>query len=330
MDAYKDLLDRILNDTATDEERTVFFKRLEEGELDFLMTDDVFELIKGRGIPTQEQEAWLGKLNEKVLASNNIVIPRKGRNRGFVWAAAAVILITTVAGILITKKVYFSSAISEVQQEVKPSIYKGKQLVNLPDGSTALLNDNSELRFTNAFGTGNREVILDGEALFDVTHNPAKPFIVHTGKVETLVLGTEFNVNAKQDKIIVTVVRGLVQVGDEDRVYGKIKPDEQIEVDVVSHAFVKTNTKAEEAIQWQKNFLTLNHVTFSEAAVRIEKHFNVKVEIRNEALKDCIVTAWFLDNENLQQIVKGITAVQQATAVIEGNTVVIDGGIGCK
>lgn len=331
----KDLLDRYLNHTATEAEEKEFESRFDEGEFDHLIDNEVLQMISEREkvVPSSQQQTWLREVHARMLTRNNIgtpVVPIQRKSKTFLWAAAAaVILLTTATGLWMNSHDYFKSG-SEQVAEVEPSSFSGKQLVRLPDGSTALLNENSKLSFTQAFGKSKREVTLEGEALFDVTHDPAKAFIVHTGKVSTTVLGTSFNVNTTQTKITVTVVRGLVQVGDELRIYGKINPDEQIEVDIASSDFVVRNGKAEEALAWQKNFVTLDNITMTEAAAKIEKRFNVKVTIANEELKDCVVSAIFFDNETLKQMVEGISAVRQATATINGNTVVIKGGIGCK
>jgi transmembrane sensor len=85
----------------------------------------------------------------------------------------------------------------------------------LPDGSRAILSYGSKLSYASSFdGLAKRDVYLEGQAFFDIRHDDLKPFIVHTGKLETTVLGTAFNVKAlKGDKTItVTVTRGRVKV----------------------------------------------------------------------------------------------------------------------
>lgn len=316
----------------SEEERKKIIKSLKRGEMYPVYKDEFREKIQERSIPSAEKEAELAEINAQILASHNlvpesVVTPRRNRSP-LMWAAAAVIVLTTLAGIWLNPQNLLKSSTEQVAENGL-KVFSGRQLVKLPDGSTALLNENSELKYSQTFGATNREVTLIGEALFDVTHDPAKPFIVHTGKVSTTVLGTSFNVNSSQTKITVSVVRGLVQVGDEQRVYGKINPDEQIEVDIASNDFVMRNGKTAEALAWQKDFVTLDNVTMAQAAEKIGKRFNVKVVIANE-LKDCTVTAWFLENETLKEMVESISAIRQATATIKGNNVTIEGGIGCN
>lgn len=83
--------------------------------------------------------------------------------------------------------------------------------VVLADGSQVHLNAFSRLRFPFAFNGSSREVYLEGEAYFDIAPDPQHPFIVHTGTIDTKVLGTAFNVNAYTDSLVVTsLVQGSV------------------------------------------------------------------------------------------------------------------------
>src|SRR5690606_2859673 len=89
------------------------------------------------------------------------------------------------------------------------------RLLHLPDGSTVIVGVGSKLNYPSSFDSlRTREVYLEGQAYFDIRHNPQKPFIIHTGKVATTVLGTSFNIKAwpEDQDITVTVTRGKVRV----------------------------------------------------------------------------------------------------------------------
>lgn len=331
MTHFKNLLTKVLDGTATEGERSEFLSLLQTGAFDDELTAE--DLEKAHAIEFEDQ-AVSDVYDRMQLEQPGHVAKTVPFSRPRTWlAAAAIIIIAVVAGVwfIPEKNEWFNLSGTE-QENDQWTTYTGKQVVDLADGSRVVLNENSELKHKHSFGKSGREVILTGEAAFDVAHDASKPFLVHTGKVTTKVLGTEFNINAypERGQVTVTVLRGLVEVGDERRTYAKISPDEQIEVDVKSEDFVKRNTVAEDALAWQKNFFILDNVTFAEAAVQIEKRFNVKVTIRNEALKHCIVTAWYINNENLKEIVEGLGIVQQATATIKGDHVIFEGGTGCK
>lgn len=89
--------------------------------------------------------------------------------------------------------------------------------IELADGTEVHLNASSTLRFPFIFPGKTREVYLEGEAYFTVAHNPAQPFIVHTGTASVIALGTAFNVNSYDSKVMTTsLVQGSVitDVGD--------------------------------------------------------------------------------------------------------------------
>lgn len=97
--------------------------------------------------------------------------------------------------------------------------------VVLSDGSEIHLNAFSKLRFPFAFSGDNREIYLEGEAYFKIAQDASHPFIVHAGKVSTRVLGTEFNVNAYTDSMIVTsLVQGSVSTAPAHEAAVMLKP----------------------------------------------------------------------------------------------------------
>ncbi|TRZ79130.1 MAG: hypothetical protein D4R94_00100, partial [Chitinophagaceae bacterium] len=88
----------------------------------------------------------------------------------------------------------------------------------LPDGSQVWVNSGSKLSYASNFDGKIREVYLNGEAYFEVTKNPQKPFIVHTSGIDIKVLGTEFNVKAfdLEPTIEATLIRGSIEVLKKD------------------------------------------------------------------------------------------------------------------
>lgn len=302
MDRLEFLLQRYKNNTATPEEME---------ELSGLMD---MEFVESSGVEkladTAEEDL---QLISKKLDSVPLTQPaRIVRFKRSAWlAAAAVITLAIVATALLTTDLFNTSPLSQ-QPTARRMVYTDKQLIELPDGTQVLLNDSSELSFDSAsFGLSNREVTLRGEAFFDVKHDPSKRFIVKTGEVNTQVLGTAFNVRAYSGagEITVTVVRGLVQVGDDRRVYAKINPNEQIAVDVENHTFIQKGVVADEVVSWQKNFLIMEDLTLEEASRIIEKRFDVQIRFENEMLKKCVFSGTFLNDESLDQVLSIMTKV---------------------
>ena len=70
----------------------------------------------------------------------------------------------------------------------------------LPDGSRVWLNASSKLVYHNSFWSSDRQIDLSGEAYFEVSHDKHAPFIVNSKQIKTCVLGTKFNVRAREEE----------------------------------------------------------------------------------------------------------------------------------
>ena len=88
-------------------------------------------------------------------------------------------------------------------------------LVTLSDGTKVMLNANSTLEYPVSFDDAEvREVRLKGEAHFEVTKNPHRPFVVKAGEMQTQVLGTIFDVKAyRKDAPKVTLAEAMSDIG---------------------------------------------------------------------------------------------------------------------
>jgi len=85
--------------------------------------------------------------------------------------------------------------------------------VELPDGSSAVLNTNTVVEFS--FDRDERRVrLLGGEAYFSVAKNPARPFIVQAGRLAVRAVGTAFDVRLHTDSLSVLVTEGKVSVNN--------------------------------------------------------------------------------------------------------------------
>jgi ferric-dicitrate binding protein FerR (iron transport regulator) len=204
--------------------------------------------------------------------------------------------------------------------------------VVLPDGSQVWLNAGSNLDYNNStFNKEFREVSLNGEAYFDVTKNPDKPFIIHTKKMDIKVLGTVFNVRSYSNEKTAeaALIKGSIEVTLKDRKDQKIilKPNEKISV---ANEEPKTDTKQTKIIPakigsahipqivvkelktnptyniigeiaWTQNKLYFEDESLEDIGLRMERWFGKKVTIANESLKNIHYTGNF-ENETLEEV----------------------------
>ena len=162
----------------------------------------------------------------------------------------------------------------------------GKYEVMLPDGTTVLLNAASSLRFPTAFPDRNREVMLSGEAYFEVAKNASQPFRVKlqsqsgTGPERVVeVLGTSFNIMAYQDESVIktTLVTGSVRVTSEGTA-ALLSPGQQAVMDKASPERIDVKkTGIEEAIAWKNNEFYFSNTDIYSIMRQISRWYNVDV-----------------------------------------------------
>lgn len=204
--------------------------------------------------------------------------------------------------------------------------------ITLPDGSKVWVNSDSQITYEQGFNGKTREIYLSGEAYFDIKHDRSRPFIIHTGKVVTTVLGTAFNI--KEDRInqniVVTVTRGKVSVANGKKLLGVIIPNQQISFNLINNSSTQTNVDAEQAIAWQDTELHFNDITFAEAVLQLQQRFNVKIDFSNDRIKECRFTGTALTGDKLHEILKVICAFNHATYQIKTDGSIMIDGNGCN
>jgi transmembrane sensor len=241
------------------------------------------------------------------------------------WAAAVVIVCFAVSFFYQQKSAPSAEPVNTVAA-VKILSGAEHRKINLPDGSSVILNENSALEYPEHFTGATREVTLKGEGYFDIRHDAKHSFIVHTGHIKTTVLGTSFNVRAIEGKtVVVTVTRGKVSVADENKVLAVLVPDEQIVFNPQYKKASVAKVRAEETVAWQKNDLFFEDTTMEEAAVTLSQKFNVKITFENNEGKNCRFTASFLKAQSLEEVIQVITAFNGATYIAKPGEIIITG-----
>lgn len=175
----------------------------------------------------------------------------------------------------------------------------GKHIkVKMPDGTLVSINSGSTFEFYRSFlKKRTREVILDGEAYFEVTKDKNKPFIVHTNAIDIKVLGTKFNVsNYKNENTSVILEEGGVTVKkyDEEFVSSNsvtLKPGE--EVIVVEGKFKKQIANVEKKIAWVNEQLYFKNDRFEDIIKKLERYYDIEITNNSKDLNDVRYTGVF-------------------------------------
>ncbi len=333
MDEFDYLLNVYLNRTAAPAERARLLALLRSGRYDDRIAkglSEELEQVLARPVPEAERryfdELYDTRIREAVKPPGKI--KTVARHRWMGWAAVAMIVVA--AGFWQLNR---DSGLISVQTGPEVVRFQDKQFVRLPDSSRVFLNEGSELTFDRIqFGKSRREVTLTGEAFFEVTSDPVRPFLVHTGEVLTTVLGTSFNVRRMEGSTVrVTVTKGKVKVGSADGKYELLSANEEVTVNAHTNDFVKKETNASGVAEWKDEFLILDNVTMQEARALIEKRFHIKLRLGSDRTAGCHISASFFNNESLDHVLQVIATVNGFDITrLSDDTIRLDGGEACQ
>jgi ferric-dicitrate binding protein FerR (iron transport regulator) len=166
---------------------------------------------------------------------------------------------------------------------------KRSQLI-LSDGSSIWLNSGSKLVYPVKFPKDKREVYLEGEAVFEVTHNENHPFSVLTKGIEVTVWGTVFDLCAyDEDSVINTVLEsGSVEVTYNKSMFGKssvrLSPGELASYSVKTRLVGTSKVGAKDFTSWKDGYLVLEKKSLESIAHRLSRYYNVAIEFEDPEL----------------------------------------------
>lgn len=211
-----------------------------------------------------------------------------------------------VIGLLITTVYFFRTAEeykSSIQVQTITTPFGAKTSTVLPDGSLVWLNSGSTLSFPSGF-VKNRPVTLTGEAYFEVAKSN-KPFIVITPYGEVEVQGTSFNVKAYSDdnSFEATLVKGKVLVRDKNNINGvTLWPGQQAVRK--SNGLKVINVETTVFTSWKEGKLIFRKDYLTEVARRLERWYNVKIELDNDKRLADIWYAGTIEMESFSEVLE--------------------------
>ncbi len=161
----------------------------------------------------------------------------------------------------------------------------------LPDGSGGWLNSMSSLRYPVKFTGEKRIVVLKGEGYFEVKHNASRPFIVETGNIRIIALGTSFNVQAYENEAgkEVTLVNGKVViekklVADTYKQILELKPGEHVQLDAKTGKITAMEEEVGKYIAWKDGKLLFRNDPLSKVITGMSRFYNVDIEVGDKDL----------------------------------------------
>lgn len=244
-----------------------------------------------------DQETGERMLSTPLLA----LAPRYGR----AWKVAVAVLLLVFGASL---GYYFLTPSSTKKYE---TAYGEKNVITLPDGSRVVLNGHSTLRSNSNWSTASaREVWLEGEAFFSVTHmKNNQRFVVHTADGLLIeVLGTSFNVKKRGNNTQVVLREGkirlqLPQGGRADTL--TMKPGDLIEISGQSNVLTREVVQPEKYSAWQNPNLTFVNTPLRDILKMIQEVYGDETVVTDPSLIEMRVTGT-VPNDNLDILLKAL------------------------
>ncbi len=201
---------------------------------------------------------------------------------------------------------------------------KGVFSMVLSDGTHVSLSPDSELRYPVSFDGDTREVSLNGEAHFEVTHDPGKPFIVNAGDKKITVLGTSFVVSVYKDEPFGTasLLVGSIRVSNEGgTVHRVLTPGKQAAWKEGGQGISVDDFNAEHLMLSLQGIIVLEEKDVQSIMRMLSRWFDMNVDYDRQMSANHSITVRFTKQDNLPEILSRITKVGGPRFRIEGKTI---------
>ncbi|QGY46956.1 DUF4974 domain-containing protein [Maribellus comscasis] len=278
-------------------------QKSEENRKEFIRYKNLWALLKSGN-----------ELDRKYINDDFILLKRRMKESGTGFKVrelikyAAIIVLALIGGYLIHS---IPKSGEVFMNEV--SVPKGnRSSIVLPDGSEVWLTNGSKLIYPEVFNDKIRNVKLEGEAYFKISHDASKPFTVDLGEQQIKVLGTEFSVLAYPDDNIVQVdlITGKVQldvfeeIGSDKYKSYQLKPSYSLVLDKTSGSLKNYKIPDSFYKYWQQGIYEFKNESFVSLAKKIDRIYGIKVIFEDNTLKGCTFTGAFFLDSNIYTIIE--------------------------
>lgn len=232
------------------------------------------------------------------------------KERSISWHKISIVAAVIIPFILLSYYSYFQQIPAGNTKLIVTEINspKGsKTQLKLADGTIVWLNSGSQIIYNDRFGKENRHLELIGEAYLNVAHNEQIPLILKARGVNIKVLGTKFNINAypDTDDIKVSLFEGSVSMNINNTINSTIlKPMQTGIYQTINQKISVKQGISNNTLRWMKNELIFSGETFAEIAHILERHFDVKISVKNKGLKERCFGGDFKNGESIDKILK--------------------------
>ncbi|MFC0184103.1 ferric-dicitrate binding protein FerR, regulates iron transport through sigma-19 [Pseudarcicella hirudinis] len=266
----------------------------------------------------------------------------------FMKVAAVLLLIPSLIWFIYrwqnNRESLYNTSIAQINASQMTEVFNNSaqtKVVTLSDGSSVILQPGSRISYPVTFGPEKREVVLSGEAFFEVAKNPNQPFFVFANELVTKVLGTSFKIKAYENEknVEVLVKTGKVSVfskndpmvkkhQDRKELIGMVlTPNQEVIFERKENRLVKTLIESPVLLSlpaiYRQSF-EFKHTPVAEVFSILEKSYGIKIVFDEEIMASCELTA-SLGDEPLFEKIKLICKVIEANYEVVDAQIIITG-----
>ncbi len=252
----------------------------------------------------QFEETWNKYRDEK--SKTAILKTSKVIYRTVVAAAAVVLFVVSFT--LVSNYLSNRNAKSEYFAIYVPKAEKSR--LTLPDGSRVWVNSETEIKYSNQFNTKERDIILSGEAYFEVAKNEELPFNVVANGARIKVTGTKFNVKGYSDerKVETVLVEGRVElsrVGDRSGRSIELRPGDKATMNLENSRVAISREDVMDDVAWKDGKLVFRNIPLNEVCKTLKRHFGADIILAGdtESLQNHPFT-FTIENETMPMVLE--------------------------
>ncbi|RKR80563.1 FecR family protein [Mucilaginibacter gracilis] len=341
----KSLFKKYLDVECTRDEINELFKLISKKENEELFNSLIGdELSKDtlKPLKAEQEDKIIIKVKSVILSEIRAQMPQKSNPSKFSYKIAnawlkiaALWLVIGSATLFLFYRHFRDSYDAQIKNPSKQLVTQNGQrkLIKLFDGTKIWLCPSSTLNYEDQLVNSYRVVSLDGEAFFEVAKDKKHPFIIHSGRMQTQVVGTSFNIksDSKLNTYSVTVVTGIVKVAVMSAKSEKIsevtlKPKQQIVFNKGTSSLAsKEILDLQPVIKKRDGILSYDGTPVGEVVADLKKYYDVPIELENRSAM-CLCYGEFDTNRPIKIVLSQLAAAIGANVVTENNKYTIVGG----
>lgn len=262
-----------------------------------------------RAMKKVDKEKGHGRFMAYISRGKESGYSRIGRRIRWVAAILIPVLLLANIGLELSRRTSDTTSSMHVYDPVEVVAMNGaKVFCTLPDSSTVWLRSGTRLVYDqNMMEARERRVKIDGEAYFDVSKNPQKPFYVGLKNLDIKVTGTEFNCSTDyEDALRVTLTEGHVEM-QQQLTNGKITlttltPGQCFDYSVHRNSFHVRKIDVRKQIGWKDNYMLFEDDLMSDVIENISHWYGVEIIVADKEIANLRFTAHF-DDLRLNQVI---------------------------